>query len=184
MLRRISSRLSPDEARNAIAKLAKEVARLVSINGSSDAETTKRKVVDRAAVEKAIELLGQQKVQDPEPEPEAEATPKVEVRLESALQTQHLEASGSGSSIITYTERLEENVECLEERIVAEHNFEEVATPMPLQMGGEGGSGGHSWSFNLSRMFIPDDNAIVPLHKLINFGSEPKYGDVLVHSYL
>lgn len=37
MLRRISSRLSPDQTRNAIAKLAKEVARVVTI---SNAETT------------------------------------------------------------------------------------------------------------------------------------------------
>lgn len=167
MLRKISSRLSPDEARNAIAKLAKEVARVVSINVSSDSETAKRKEVDRAAAEKAIELL-QQKAEAPEPaEPEA-------VRSESELQAQHLEA-GSSDSGITYTEFLQENV--------ATVNFEEVATPMPLQIGGEGGSGGHSWSFNLSRMFIPDDNANVPLHKLINFGSEAKYGDVLVHSY-
>lgn len=167
MLRKISSRLSPDEARNAIAKLAKEVARVVSINVSSDSEIAKRKEVDRAAAEKAIELL-HQKAEDPEPEPEANPD------LESELKTQHLDARTS-SSVITYTE-------CLEENVVA-MDFEEVATPMPLQVGGEGGSGGHSWSFNLSRMFTPDDYANVPIHKLINFGSEPKYGDVLVHSY-
>ncbi|KAG0585145.1 hypothetical protein M758_3G262600 [Ceratodon purpureus] len=171
MLRKISSRLSPDEARNAIAKLAKEVARVVSINVSSDAETAKRKEVDRAAAEKAIELL-QQKAEDPG-HAKAEAKQKA-VLLESELQTQHLE-TGSTSSGITYTELLEENI--------ATVDFEEMATPMPLQAGGEAGSGGHSWSFNLSRMFIPDDNATVPLHKLINFGSESKYGDVLVHTY-
>lgn len=168
MLRKISSRLSPDEARNAIAKLAKEVARVVSLTVASDGETAKRKEVDRAAAEKAIELP-HQKVEEPMREPEPEP-----IRTDhSELQAQHLQA-GFGSSVCTYTERLEENVAVIEES----NNL--VATSMPIQTGGEGGSGGYSWSSNLSRMFLPDDNN-VPLHKLINFGSD--HGDVLVHSY-
>jgi hypothetical protein len=147
MLRKISSRLSPDEARNAIAKLAKEVARLMTI---STPETEKAKEADRAAAEKAHELLHQEAV---EPEPE--------------LQTQHLEA---GFSSCTYTERIEEEVVVMEE----------MATSMPLQFTTEGGSGGHSWNFDISRMF-PSDEEIVPIHELINFTSG--YGDVLVHSY-
>lgn len=150
MLRKISSRLSPDEARNAIAKLAKEVARLMTI---TTPETEKAREVDRAAAEKAHELLHQEAEEPAEPE----------------LQTQHLEA---GFSSCTYTERIEEKVVVMEE----------VATSMPIQFATEGGSGGHSWNFDISRMFPSNsDEEIVPIHELINFGSE--YGDVLVHSY-
>ena len=132
MLKRISSQLSPDEARSAIAKLAKEVARVV-INSTSDGETIKRKEVDRAAALKAHELV-QIKAEEPLPKPE--------------FQALHLE---SATSVVTYTEQLNENI--------LEFYEEEIATPMALT---EGGSGGHSCSFDLSQVFLNDDLAGIP----------------------
>nr|AMT92114.1 dehydration-responsive element-binding protein 5-6 [Syntrichia caninervis] len=121
MLKKISSRLSPDATRNAIAQLAKEVA-----------------------------------------------------ALQAVVRTQKLETETSG---VTYTEILQEQVatvmDCEEE--------EAVATTMPLQAADEGGSGsGYSWSFDLRTIFTADDNANVPLHKLINFGSSES---IYVHTY-
>jgi hypothetical protein len=132
MLKRISSQLSPDEARSAIAKLAKEVARVV-INSTSDGEAIKRKEVDRAAAMKAHELV-QIKAEEPFPVPE--------------FQAHRLATAGSS---VTYTEQLDENIFVLED--------EEMATPMPLA---EGCSGGHSCSFDLSQVFLNDDLAGIP----------------------
>jgi hypothetical protein len=104
MLRRISSRLSPDQTRNAIAKLAKEVARVVTIsNAESEIETavTYTEVV---------------------PSPE---------------DTQHVVV-------------------------------EEFGTSMALN----GEFDQHSWSFDVTQVFVDDERAHLPIHKLINFGPD------------
>lgn len=149
MLKRISSQLSPDEARSAIAKLAKEVARVV-INSTSDGEAIKRKEVDRAAAMKAHELV-QIKAEEPFPVPE--------------FQAHRLATAGSS---VAYTEQLDENIFVLED--------EEMATPMPLA---EGCSGGHSCCFDLSQVFLNDDLAGIPYldFKTPNF-CQDSHGDV------
>lgn len=171
MLRKISSRLSPDETRNAIAKLAKEVARVVVIN-VSPSETTKRKEVDRAAAQKAHDLVqqkshesGQSELQELQEMREMQELRELQELdysdgRQAASRTQHFETGASAA--ITYTETIPETQYVVEESDL-------VATSMPLIAGCEGGSGG---SFDAAQAFFDDDRAHVPLHKLINFGPD------------
>ncbi|KAG0612363.1 hypothetical protein M758_6G021700 [Ceratodon purpureus] len=130
MLKRISSQLSPDEARSAIAKLAKEAAR-ISINLTPDGETIRREEVDQAAALKAPELV-QNKAD--------EVLPEIE------LQTHHLEAAASS---LTHIAEFYENVVTRDEDAIA----------MPMSGGSfSGQSSRGSYSFNLSQvMFLDDD---------------------------
>nr|AMT92115.1 dehydration-responsive element-binding protein 5-7 [Syntrichia caninervis] len=93
MLKRISSQLSPDEARSAIAKLAKEVARVVMHGGGGDSR-------DRAAAIMARELVVKAEEEEPT----------------DLLQAHHLEASAAAATV-TYTESLQETILVLDEDV-------------------------------------------------------------------
>lgn len=155
MLKRISSQLSPDEARSAIAKLAKEVARL-EVNNST-ANGTKRELVDRETASKHHEL-----VQTPAFQPRSEA------------EIQHFASTGIHSNM--YFEHLDENIECAMEASM------EVATAMPIEVRGTGSS---SWSFLLSDVILHDNLADIPmLLDPPNIEEDHNvYGDVLYYSH-
>lgn len=274
LLRRISSRLSPDEAHNAIAKLAKDVARVVTNVGSDNAAAKKahRLVEQRAPnIDSPAELLHQQELEHAKSESrthhreldgaaavtyteEAPETHHVVAVMEEIdmplnasgdhpvrkLNFEHhivaakeeldmpLNAAGHRSvrkfysepraqlhqsdctAAITYTEETPEthHVVVVKEElamplnaggehsvrklntehhvVAAKEELDLVATSMPLNVDGEGGSGGRGWSFDmtqLTQLFFDDERADIPLHKLINFGpdqQQPKlYGEVL-----
>lgn len=90
MLKRISSQLSAEEARSAIAKLAKEIARLEVKNSNEKRELQ----ADHAAMQHRHELVQPQAFQ---PQPEF-------------AQIQHLASTGIASNM--YIEQLDENIEC------------------------------------------------------------------------
>lgn len=115
LLKRISSKLSEEECRSAIAKLAKEVARVVVMKSASEGETTNQEEVSRGAAIKARRSV-ESTTKD--------SLPKTEPQI------QRLEACGTCSSI-TYTEL---PVERLEPVFIFE---EEMVTPMsPFDMSG------------------------------------------------
>lgn len=177
MLKKISSQLSPEESRSAIAKLAKEVARLYSTNPSSSGEIAKPEPVSQAAAAHSefVQFQAQPQFVHYQTQPQFvqyQTQPQFvqyqthpqfvpyqafqpQPQPQPAPQIQHSAATGIHSE--TYLEQLPENV-C---------EAMEVATPMPVV---ERGNGSRSWSFDLSigsasisEMSLPDDLSAIPI---------------------
>lgn len=87
MLKKISSKLSPDEIRNAIAKNAKEAARMTDSNSNTNLNRSNKDIIDRRAAEKAHQLVQQRAGES------------------------YFEAAAPGCSSVSYTETLPEQVE-------------------------------------------------------------------------
>lgn len=87
MLKKISSKLSPEEIRNAIAKHAKEAARMTDSNSNTNMSKSNKDIIDRRAAEKAHQLVQQRPGES------------------------YLEAAAPGCSSVSYTETLPEQVE-------------------------------------------------------------------------
>lgn len=86
MLKKISSKLSPEQLRNAIAKNAKEAARMTDANSNTNLNKSNKDIIDRRAAEKAHQLVQQRAGES------------------------YFEAA-AGCSSVSYTETLPEQVE-------------------------------------------------------------------------
>lgn len=153
MLKKISSGLSPEDARSAIAKLAKEVAHLEVTNRNLAPRTPERDehhqeflVQPAAASNQSIHHF---------------ASNQSIHQFASNQSVHHLAATGNSSHM--YLEQLDDHIECAME----------VATAMPIAGGGRSGS--RSWEFQIGDVSLKDDLEDIP--DLMDAPSD-HYGDV------
>lgn len=169
MLKKISSQLSPEEARSAIAKHAKEVARMYSANPNSNCSAPEK---PEAAMANAHSEFDQVHGFQLRPEPE--------LIFSQIHHGVHHAAVGfcAETRSETFVEQLPEN--CADVRTL------EVATTMPM---GQRGPGSRSWEFDLSigdvslpdLSFLDETNDVCTdiqmLEDHIQFGDHTPYGN-------
>jgi hypothetical protein len=154
MLKKISSGLSPEDARSAIAKLAKEVAHLEVTNRNLAPRTPERD-------EHHHELLVQPAPASTQSIHHLASNQSIH-QFASNQSVHHLAATGNSSHM--YIEQLDDHIECAME----------VATAMPIAGGGRSGS--RSWEFQMSDVSLKDDLEDIPI--LMDAPSDHNHGDV------